>query len=380
MTLKTRAEIQRLIQIRDEVLDTNHNAEVSEAELMGNYASVADELESFGIETVKDLRYWTSYYRPNTEVKKGLDGEYAPVERSDSLRFQAVSAYENNELMDAALQIEGNQDAANDQATSQLVRWEDDWRKFYDQHVDMTQNEIRRQFVQQIEDGAWGSFWYDGLTPEACAAAFNAADLKAIKNSLILQIFYTEKKISYEKDQNRFHELLTESEPHQGNCNVLATLALHLLKVVDDDSIAPLLIPEHVTLCVNTSQGSIYLDPAADLGFRTPNYYEKRGARDPIRRNLEAPVEPWEILTATYTDSALVKSKNNDFEGSIKDLNSALEICPENMFAHMNLGVNYEAMGDRQAAMEHYRKAIDISPTYKPALEAYNKLVLQPPE
>ncbi|EKD50081.1 MAG: hypothetical protein ACD_62C00659G0001, partial [uncultured bacterium] len=47
--LKTTAEIQRLIELVETTLDTDHDGDVTDSELLDGYALIADELEAFDI-------------------------------------------------------------------------------------------------------------------------------------------------------------------------------------------------------------------------------------------------------------------------------------------------------------------------------------------
>jgi regulator of sirC expression with transglutaminase-like and TPR domain len=368
VTLKTRAEIQQLIQIRDEIFDTDRDGEVSETEFLDNYVHVADELVSFGIETAKDLGYWTTDYKPGTEVLKAPDGEYDVIANPVSRRYGAMTDYRNGELADAALRIEGSQP----ESVALLSSLEGEWDDFYRTVANLSLEKIREEFANQVESPVWESIWYSGLDPKGIAGAFTDEDLDALKNGIILQMFFKEKNISYRQEQKNFGNFLAQHGARNGNCNVLCTLALHLLQRIDDLNFAPILIPNHVTLAVKTSLGTLYLDPALGMGFKTPEYYDKRGTKTVERRSLEMPVEPWEILAVAHLDTAIAKRSHGDMDGYIHELEISLEICPKNPMAHYDLGMALAERGDAKSAREHFRKALESSPGFEPALRAFN--------
>ncbi len=66
-----------------------------------------------------------------------------------------------------------------------------------------------------------------------------------------------------------------------------------------------------------------------------------------------------------------------DVESYEKLITRALEIEPENVDLHFNLGVIASDKGDKEKAMDHYNKAIEVDPTYTKAHLNAAALVLQ---
>ena len=68
----------------------------------------------------------------------------------------------------------------------------------------------------------------------------------------------------------------------------------------------------------------------------------------------------------------LVYKENND--KAIEYFTKAIEIDPENIEAHTNRALAYEQKGDKAAALQGYKDALDIDPTFIAAKEGIKKL------
>jgi len=72
-----------------------------------------------------------------------------------------------------------------------------------------------------------------------------------------------------------------------------------------------------------------------------------------------------------------IRWEMGDVESYEKLITRALEIEPENVDLHFNLGVIASDKGDKEKAMDHYNKAIEVDPTYTKAHLNAAALVLQ---
>lgn len=374
MILKTRAEIQRLTEIASETLDANRDGNITDAELQDGYALMADDLESFGIDNIKDLHFLSSVYKPGTEVEKTPDGEFIVSSRPQSLRSDCIASYNNGQLMDAALQVEGDSPSEITAATKNLEHLELAWCSFYEKRVSRFNSSIfKSNFERYCNDKAWRQM---GAEPTSFVAKLNNVELKQLYDGALLLEFLREQNVVYDAPQAKFFDFLTAgSGKHKGTCTILSTFALHLLKITHNDSFRPILMSDHVTLCLETSQGLIYLGAAANLGFQPPGYYENQPPEKSVRRVGESPAEPWQVLGEVYYNVGQSLYEKYHNEEAKLYLESSLEICPENVTAQYLLGSTLKYLGDKKRAREHYLKALAINPNYELARKAYDEIV-----
>lgn len=370
MVLKTRAEIRRLAEIASDTLDEDRDGTVSDTELTDNYALAADELSDFDITSVEELRYWTSLYKPGTDVAKASDGSYIASDSPTSLRAECLSAYENGQLMDAALQIEGQSQGDLSAATWKLERIESAWRDFYESGAARYDPKRLKSLWKAYCDGpTWEA---SGQDPKEVFESFNAADLRRLYDGALLLAFLERENVIYDEEQKSFADFLkSDAGPRKGDCTIHSTLALHLFKLAGVEGYLPVILPSHVTLCVETSRGPVYLGA---FGFQPPGYYENRPPAETIRRGWEPSSEPWQVLSTVYTNLGSVHYGRREWKEARRHLEAALEISPENPSAQYLLGASLENIGDHNGATEHYRKALDLSPGYSLPLQELNKL------
>ncbi len=381
--LKTNAEIEHLKETIETTLDRDHDGVVAEAELIDNYALAADELKSYGIDgtNARALRFFTTTYQPGTEVELTADGDYVPTNAPQSLRAECVAAYENGDLMDAALNVEGDNNAP---ALPTLMKMEDEWLELV--HASpFNPKTVREGFIKYSEQQSWQEM---GLDPATIAGKFTTEDLRKLHDGVRLMKFVAQQKILYEKEQTSFSKFLEgrqradmsdmtgqrQKTVHYGTCTVVVTWALHLLELVNNKNFKAMIISDHVTLCVQTSQGPIYLDPAAGLGFQPPSYYDNRAPKEIIRRAREEPVEPWQILGAVYGNIAANYDNTGHSAEAKKYYLAALEIYPEDVTTNYNYGKMLRSHGDLQGAREYFNKALAINPHYENAKKALLQL------
>ena len=59
---------------------------------------------------------------------------------------------------------------------------------------------------------------------------------------------------------------------------------------------------------------------------------------------------------------------NGSFTEAVAGFTRVLELQADHVQSHGNLGVTYAALGDRDNALKHLRKAIQLDPEYEPAI------------
>lgn len=381
--LKTSAEIAHLRETIETTLDRDRDGVVSNAELADNYALADDELKSYGIDgtNARALHFFTTKYQPGTEVELTADGEYVQTNAPQSLRAESLTAYENGDLMDAALNAEGVNVAT---ALQILLPMEDKWLALHDRSS-FNPKTVRNDFAKYSEKSSWEEM---GLDPATVADKFTADDLHSLYDGVLLMKFISQEKILYDKEQVSFSKFLKgrqradmsdmtgqrQQTVHDGTCTVVVTWALHLLKLIENKNFKVMIISDHVTLCVSTSQGPIYLDPAAGMGFQPPSYYDNRSIKERIRRGREDPAEPWQVLSAVYGNIAAGFMNSGNSAMAEKYYQAALEIYPEDVTTHCDYGNLLKRRGDKSGARAHYNKALAINPHYERAKKALLQL------
>jgi tetratricopeptide (TPR) repeat protein len=67
-------------------------------------------------------------------------------------------------------------------------------------------------------------------------------------------------------------------------------------------------------------------------------------------------------------DEAFARMKDGDYARAIDGFNSVLAVEPKHVQSHGNLGLCYAAFGDTEKALQHLDRAIELDPTYLPAI------------
>lgn len=390
--LKTRAEIDRLI----EIVDANRDGEVSTDELaaVDKYALVA---EGLGITDYESLHFFTTLYKPGTEVVRNADGTYIATDEPQSLRAECVAAYEDNFLLDAILNIEGRDVETMEPA---LQKMEEDWVALHyeESRRPFNTKTVRENFVKYSQKNSFDEM---GLKVDDVAAKFSTADLKLLKEGVTLMEFVAQQNVFYDYPQMDFFKFIEGYEKvdlstmerrkeigHNGTCTVVVAWALHFLKLVENKNIELLLISDHVTLCIQTSQGPVYLDPAGGQGFQPPYYYDSGfwGPNKTVHRGSEDALESWQIFAAVYGNigSSYIKrasqiegfdesaraGRDVHYKNALKYFGAALEIYPDDVTANYNYGRTLARLDDREGARHYYNRALAINPHYQQALTA----------
>lgn len=75
------------------------------------------------------------------------------------------------------------------------------------------------------------------------------------------------------------------------------------------------------------------------------------------------------IENADRFDQAFACLRDGRFEEAIRGFNRVLDIQPSHVQSYGNLGLCYAGLGDRDAAIRHFDKAIELDPRYQPAID-----------
>jgi tetratricopeptide (TPR) repeat protein len=63
------------------------------------------------------------------------------------------------------------------------------------------------------------------------------------------------------------------------------------------------------------------------------------------------------------------KQARKDYEGALKDFQTAVKLAPGNYRAHNNLGYSYRKLGNYARALESYEQALKLAPAFSEAIE-----------
>jgi len=77
-----------------------------------------------------------------------------------------------------------------------------------------------------------------------------------------------------------------------------------------------------------------------------------------------------------WLDKAIEYRKMSDWEKAIEATHKALEIEPNNKYAHANLGWYYDELDDHETAVDHCNKAIDMDESFVPGLQQPRMVLL----
>ncbi len=72
---------------------------------------------------------------------------------------------------------------------------------------------------------------------------------------------------------------------------------------------------------------------------------------------------------ARQFDKAFASLMSGLFEEAIDGFNRVLQLQPNHVQSHGNLGLAYAALGDRKSAVLHLNRAIELDPRYEPAID-----------
>ena len=75
---------------------------------------------------------------------------------------------------------------------------------------------------------------------------------------------------------------------------------------------------------------------------------------------------------------AFAHLKAGRFEAAIQGFAGVLKVAPGNVQSHGNIGLAYAGMGDRDRAIAHLDKAIELDPNYQPAIDNRRILLASP--
>ena len=73
--------------------------------------------------------------------------------------------------------------------------------------------------------------------------------------------------------------------------------------------------------------------------------------------------------SARQFDTAFGSLINGRFREAIDGFNRILKFQPNHVQSHGNLGLAYAGLADRESALRHLNRAIELNPSYEPAIE-----------
>ncbi|HLD46124.1 MAG TPA: tetratricopeptide repeat protein, partial [bacterium] len=282
-----------------------------------------------------------------------------------SLRARCKSAYDDGFLMDVALQIDGAKGTDLDTFSNQISGWETQWQSYFNQRMgELEAGRISMQNLAAVFRGACHAERWSkaGLDPIKFFDNLNEDEKKTVYEAILLRYYFKNMiRLRWDEDQS---DTTVFMKTKKGNCTVLNVMAQHMLRTTGSNLYRSLILPNHITLTLQTSQGQLYFETSGDLLFYPPGYYEKLTDHEFIRRNDQTEIEPWQTLGAVYSNAGYRAVLDRDWEKARVALEAALDIVPDSTNANHFMGKTLMQLGDREGAIRHFRRALDSSPGY----------------
>ncbi len=370
--VKTQAEIERLVEITREAgaFGIDDTTVTQDPAFLDRYGLASAEFEKWGIYDAQGLNYWTQEYQPNTEVIQNADGSYTETLKPQSLRGDSVTAYDKGDLARAAIDIEGGTDAKKKLAKDNLGKLEVEWGRFLKDELKYFSKDV---FAANFKDHCANVQWENaGMVPGKVAAKFSDAELKSLF-VMSRWLYFANLHGITAGERSSLSEVLA-SGSYSGSVGPRIALTLHMLKLAGEYSCNVVFLPDFITIGIDTSQGTVYLDPGRvnstkrenNIGFMPPDYFDKRPVGK-MRRLGEPSAQPWQILSDSYNVTGMKYFEAEEYQSARTEFESALEICPENQNALVNLAKTLYELGDTQAAIECLNDVLALNEEYTDA-------------
>jgi len=113
----------------------------------------------------------------------------------------------------------------------------------------------------------------------------------------------------------------------------------------------------------------------ANLMLRQGTQYMNEGKHEEAEANFDAVVELAPEFAEGWNKRATVRYLRGDYEGSIEDIKRTLALEKRHFGALSGLGLIYDSLSEKKAAIEAFRAALDINPHMDSIAERLKELV-----
>lgn len=113
----------------------------------------------------------------------------------------------------------------------------------------------------------------------------------------------------------------------------------------------------------------------ASLMLRQGTQYMNEGRNDEAEANFDAVVELAPKFAEGWNKRATVRYLKGDYQGSIEDIKRTLALEKRHFGALSGLGLIYDSLNEKKAAIEAFRAALEINPHMDSISERLKELV-----
>lgn len=113
----------------------------------------------------------------------------------------------------------------------------------------------------------------------------------------------------------------------------------------------------------------------ANLMLRQGTQYMNEGKHEDAEANFDAIVELAPEFAEAWNKRATVRYLRGDYEGSIEDIKHTLALERRHFGALSGLGMIYDSLNEKKAAIEAFRAALEINPHMNSIAERLEELV-----
>lgn len=113
----------------------------------------------------------------------------------------------------------------------------------------------------------------------------------------------------------------------------------------------------------------------ANLMLRQGTQYMSEGKHEEAESNFDAVVQLAPEFAEGWNKRATVRYLRGDYEGSIEDIKRTLALEKRHFGALSGLGMIYDSLNEKKAAIEAFRAALEINPHMESIGDRLNELV-----
>lgn len=117
-----------------------------------------------------------------------------------------------------------------------------------------------------------------------------------------------------------------------------------------------------VALVALSGQGVLAIRPKAEAAS-APKKSPEALATDALNSGLKR------LAKADALEGHNLKQARKEFDGALKDFQTAAKHSPDNYRAHNGIGYAYRKLGNYERALESYDRALQLAPTFSEAIE-----------